>query len=153
MLKFLSSTKLSWMKTLNTHAPAVIDCLIEAVLHSILLTPTNFPLTDRNNSSIIWLKGMKIYICTHCCPLLIKNKLPARCVLNGLHVKEIPDELLNLNALGRQLVQRAKPFQTIIRLGTHTGKVPVYNATKGLKGVMFFLPLPLQNTIDKLDSL
>jgi len=31
--------------------------------------------------------------------------------------------------------------------------VPIYNATKGLKGTMFFLLLPLQNTIVKLDSL
>jgi len=73
--------------------------------------------------------------------------------LNGLHVDEVPEELMNLNALGRQLIQRAKPFQTIIRLGTITGKVPVYNATKGLKGTVFFLPLPLQNTLAKLNSL
>ena len=93
------------------------------------------------------------YVCTHCRPLLNKNKLPSRCVLNGLYVEEILNELLKLNALGRQLIQRAKPFQTIIRLGTYTGKVPIYNATKGLKGTVFFLPLPLQNTIDKLDAL
>ena len=93
------------------------------------------------------------YVCTHCRPLLNENKLPARCVLNGLHVEEIPNELLELNALGRQLVQRAKAFQTIIQLGTYTGKVPIYNATKGLKGTMFFLPLPMQNTLDQLDSL
>ena len=61
--------------------------------------------------------------------------------------------MLKLDALGSQLIQKAKPFQTIIRLGTYTGKVPIYNATKGLKGSMFFLPLPLQNTIDKLDTL
>ena len=63
--------------------------------------------------------------------------------------------MLKLNALGRQLIQKAKPFQTIIQLGTYTGKVPIYNATKGLKGSMFFMPmpLPLQNTIDKLDTL
>ena len=70
-----------------------------------------------------------------------------------MYVKEIPKELSQLNALGRQLVQRAKPFQTIIRLGTYTGKVPTYNATKGLKGTMFFLPLPLQNTIETFDDL
>ena len=68
-------------------------------------------------------------------------------------MEEIPKELLKLNALGRQLIQRAKPFHTIIRLGTYTGKIPIYNATKGLKGTMFFLPLPLQNTVDKLDTL
>ena len=93
------------------------------------------------------------YICQHCRPLLNDNKLPATCVLNGLYVEEIPKELSQLNALGRQLVQRAKPFQIIIRLGTYTGKVPIYNATKGLKGTMFFLPLPLQNTIETFDDL
>ena len=102
---------------------------------------------DENYDSRIY------YVCTHCRPLLNENKLPSRCVLNGLYVEQIPKELLKLNALGRQLIQKAKPFQTIIRLGTYTGKVPIYNATKGLKGSMFFLPLPLQNTIDKLDTL
>ena len=93
------------------------------------------------------------YICQHCCPLLNNNKMPSTCVLNGLYVEEIPKELSKLNALGRQFVQRVKPFQTIIRLGTYTGKVPIYNATKGLKGTMFFLPLPLQNTIETFDDL
>ena len=31
--------------------------------------------------------------------------------------------------------------------------MPIYNATKGLKGTMFFLPLPLQNTIEAFDDL
>ena len=92
------------------------------------------------------------YICQHCCPLLNNNKMPSTCVLNGLYVEEIPKELAQLNTLGRQLVQRKKPFQTIIRLGTYTGKVPIYNATKGLKGTTFFLPLPLQNTIEAFDD-
>ena len=89
----------------------------------------------------------------NCRPLLNDNKLPATCILNGLYVEEIPNELSQLNALGRQLVQQVKPFQTIIRLGTYTGKVPIYNATKGLKGTIFCLPLPLQNIIEGFDDL
>ena len=54
------------------------------------------------------------YICQHCRPLLNNNKMPSTCVLNGLYVEEIPKESSKLNALGRQLVQRVKPFQTII---------------------------------------
>ena len=99
---------------------------------------------DENFNSKIY------YVCTHCRPLLDDNKLPSRCVLNGLYVEEIPKELLKLNALGRQLIQRAKPFQTIIRLGTYTGKVPIYNATEGLKGTMFFLPLPCKILLTSL---
>uniref|UniRef100_A0A1X7V5V5 Uncharacterized protein n=1 Tax=Amphimedon queenslandica TaxID=400682 RepID=A0A1X7V5V5_AMPQE len=38
----------------------------------------------------------------------------------------------------------AKCFQTIVRLGTHTLKVPTYNSVIALKGTMFYLPLPLK---------
>ena len=47
------------------------------------------------------------YICQHCRPLHNGNKLPAMCVLNGLYVEEIPKELSQLNALGRQLIKMA----------------------------------------------
>ena len=40
----------------------------------------------------------------------------------------------------------------MIRLGTYTGKVPIYNATRALKGTTFFLALPVQDTIDKLST-
>ena len=43
---------------------------------------------------------------------------------------------------------RAKCFQTIVRLGTHTLKVPTYNSLKALKGAMFYLPLPLEKTME-----
>ena len=69
-----------------------------------------------------------------------ENNIPDRCVLNGLYTEPVPEELSNLNALENQLIQRAKCFQTVVRLGTYTGKV------------MFFLPLPLQSTLDKLDE-
>ena len=64
----------------------------------------------------------------------------------------MPEELSTLNALENQFIQRAKCFQTVVRLGTFTGKVPIYNRVKAVKGAMFFLPLPLQNTLDKLDE-
>ena len=82
------------------------------------------------------------------------NNIPARCVtvLNGLYTEPLPEELSNLNTLESQFIQRAKCFQTIVRLGTYTGKVPVYNSMKAIKGNIFFLPLPLQNTLDQLDE-
>ena len=80
------------------------------------------------------------------------NNIPGRCVLNGLFTEPCPEELLNLNALESQFIQRAKCFQTIVRLGTYSGKVPIYNSLKVIKGTMFFLPLPLQNTLDRLDE-
>ena len=91
-----------------------------------------------------------LFICKYCKPLIKSNTLPPRCVLNGLQTVPIPPELKKLDPLSSQLLQRAKCFQTIVRLGTYTKKVPVYNSLKACKGTMFFLPLPLSKTVDTL---
>ena len=78
--------------------------------------------------------------------------LPARCVLNGLQLDPVPSELAKLDFLSKQLIQRAKCYQTVVRLRTYTGKVPVYNSLKACKGTMFFLPLPLNKTLETLDQ-
>ena len=41
-------------------------------------------------------------------------------------------------------------FQTILRLGTYTGKVPSRNALRACKSVAFHLPLPLNKTLATL---
>ena len=94
----------------------------------------------------------KLYICKYCLPYLNKNTMPARCVLNGLVTEPVPDELKSLDPLSKQLIQRAKAFQTIVRLGTYSGKVPAYNALQACKGTMFFLPLPLNKTWETLSE-
>jgi len=38
---------------------------------------------------------------------------------------------------------------TVVRLGTYTGKIPIYNVLKAAKGTMLFLPLGLHNTWDE----
>ena len=88
------------------------------------------------------------YMCNYCKPSLKKNTMPPRCVLNGLHVIPIPPELDRLDLLSSQLIQRAKCYQTVVRLGTYTGRVPSHNALKACKGNMFFLPLPLDKTLE-----
>ena len=92
------------------------------------------------------------YVCQYCRPLLNKNKMPGRCVLNGLEVEPVPQDLQKLDPLSNQLIQRAKAFQAVIRLGTYTGKVPSYNSLKACKGTMFFLPLPLEKTVQTLEA-
>ena len=42
------------------------------------------------------------------------------CVLNGLQVVEIPAELSGLDCLGKQFIQRAKAYQTVVQLGTYS---------------------------------
>ena len=93
-----------------------------------------------------------MFMCKYCKPLIRNNKLPARCVLNGLELDPVPPELAKLDSLSKQLIQRAKCYQTVVRLGTYTGKVPVYNSLKACKGTMFFLPLPLNKTLETLDQ-
>ena len=93
-----------------------------------------------------------LYMCTYCKPLIRKDKLPSRCVLNGLTVVPVPPELSKLDVLSMQLIQRAKCYLTVVRLGTYTGKVPTYNSLKACKGTMFFLPLPLNKTLDTLEE-
>ena len=93
-----------------------------------------------------------LFMCNYCKSFIKKDKFLPRCVLNGLQTVPIPPELGKLDALSSQLIQRAKCYQTIVRLGTYTAKVPTYNSLKACKGTMFFLPLPLDKTLDTLDQ-
>ena len=90
------------------------------------------------------------YVCSYCRNSLNGNKLPPCCFLNGLETTPIPPELASLDALSVQLIRRAKAFQTVIRLGTYTNKVPVYNSLQACKGTMFFLPLPVNKTTESI---
>ena len=62
-----------------------------------------------------------LFVCTYCSPILNSNNTPNHCVLHGLELDEVPVELSGLDALSKQLIQRAKAFQTVVRLGTYTG--------------------------------
>ncbi len=93
-----------------------------------------------------------LYMCNYCKPIIKGNKLSPRCVLNGLQTVPIPEEPASLDPLSRQLVQRAKCYQTIVRWGTYTAKVPVYNSLKACKGTMFFFPLPLNKMLETVDQ-
>jgi len=94
-----------------------------------------------------------LYICSYCRPILNSNKMPNRCILHSLATELVPDQLAKLNALERQLIQKAQVFQTIIRLGTYTKKVPIYNVLKAVKGTVFFLPLPMDTALSDLEDL
>ena len=78
--------------------------------------------------------------------------MPCRCILKDLITEPVPKELQVLDPLSKQLIQRGKAFQAIFRLGTYTGKVPNYNSLKACKGTMFFLPLPLEKTLQTIDE-
>ena len=75
--------------------------------------------------------------------------MPCRCILNGMLTEPVPKQLQVLDPL---IIQRGKAFQAIVRLGTYMGKVPTYNSLKASKGAMFFLPLPLDRTLQTIDD-
>ena len=94
----------------------------------------------------------KLFICNYCKSKFRSNVMPPRCVLNGLQTTPIPEELARLDCLSKQLIQRAKAFQTVVRLGTYAGNVPSYNCLQACKGNVFFLPMPLEKTLETLDE-
>ena len=85
----------------------------------------------------------KSFLMCHYCKLAIrKDNMPPRCVLNGLKVVEVPNELAKLDCLSRQFIQRAKAYQTVVRLGTYTNKVPVYNSLRHARETCSFSHFP-----------
>ena len=94
----------------------------------------------------------EFFMCTYCKGHMRSGSMPPRCMLNSLSTVPMPEELSRLDCLSRQFVQRAKAFQSVVRLGTYTHKVPIYNFLKACKGTMFFLPLPLNRTLATLDE-
>ena len=122
-------------------------------------------LTDELDTNVwpllkaFWMKAnpdadhtQPLYMCTYCKARIRRGNMPPRCVLNGLQLVPIPPELYKLDSLSKQLIQRAKSYQVVVRLNTYTAKVPSYNSLKACKGNMFFLPLPLEKTMQTLEQ-
>jgi len=85
------------------------------------------------------------YICDYCERKFRNGILPAYCVLNNLFVHDVPDIIASLNTFEKILVQRAKAFQTVVKMGTVINKkLPERQMIQKVKGRTFHLPLPLQ---------
>jgi hypothetical protein len=55
--------------------------------------------------------------------------------------------------LSKQLIQKAKAFQAVYRLGTYTGKVPSHNSPKACKEKMFTSPtLKTVKTLEEVNK-
>jgi len=91
------------------------------------------------------------YICYYCKEKLYQGLMPAYCILNNLQVNNVPEAILSLNTFEKILIQRAKAFQTIVKMGTvFNKKLPERQMIQKVKGRTFHLPLPLQETLNKL---
>ena len=57
-----------------------------------------------------------LYICINCDTYMKKGQMPPLCHANGLELEDVPDELISLNKLEKQLVSLRLPFMKIVRL-------------------------------------
>ena len=93
----------------------------------------------------------KGYICKYCLNYFRQAKFPPRCILNGLQFGDIPEEISILNAYEKILIQRAKCFQTVTRMGTVAKRqMPASHKIQKVTGTTFHLPLPIEETLKRL---
>ena len=99
----------------------------------------------------------KIPICNTCYATLCKNKIPASALMNSMDTGEVPDIIKACNPFELNLLRRAKAYATIFKLGTSGGHLPYKYRANAMKGSVFYLPVPLEKTLetlkeDRLDS-
>ena len=71
--------------------------------------------------------------------------------MNGLDFGTAPEEIKILNPYEKVLIQRAKTFQTVTRMGTVAKKhLPASHRIQKVCGTTFHLPLPLEETLKRL---
>jgi len=124
-------------------------------LSSLCTLPNNCEwqaLMDFNDNILDYQDGLpEGYICKYCLNYFRQGKLPPRCKLNGLQFGGIPEEISILNVYEKILIQRAKCFQTITRMGTVAKrKLPASHKVQKVIGTTFHLPLPIEETLNRL---
>lgn len=112
-------------------------------------------------STHVWIQLIEYYssknidhsshICHTCLTKVRANQTPATCVLNDLFVGTISSEISQLNDYEKLLIQRAKAFQVVVSMNPVANKsLPNREMVKKCKGRTFHLPLPLEETLNKL---
>ena len=90
-------------------------------------------------------------ICNNCLLKFKKNEKYSLCILNNMIVPSVPQEIQCLNMYEKILIQRAKAFQTLQKKGTvMKKKLPNYVKIDSLKGLTIHLPLPTEETLQKI---
>jgi len=91
------------------------------------------------------------HICTYCVGKFRKGIMIAYCILNNLFTYDVPEVISSLNTFEKILIQRTKALQTVLKMGTVMNKkLPQKQMIQKVKGRSFHLPLPLQETFNKL---
>lgn len=90
-------------------------------------------------------------VCYYCLDKFRSGKLPPTCILNNLDVGKVPEVMFDLNDYEKILIQRAKAFQVVQKMGTVAKKnMPNRIMNKKMIGRTFHLPLPIEETLKKI---
>ena len=89
-------------------------------------------------------------VCNSCRKSLNKGEIPANSMMNNLYVGETPEVLKVLNPIELMFVSKTKCFQTIIKPGPISSKLPRSERLSAVKGNMIHLPLSTSITAETL---
>ena len=89
-------------------------------------------------------------ICTSCRASLNKGEIPANSMMNDLYIGETPEVLKVLNPIELMFVSKTKCFQTIVKPGPISNKLPRSERLSAVKGNMIHLPLSTSITAETL---
>ena len=89
-------------------------------------------------------------ICNSCRISLNKGEIPANSMINNMFTGETPEVLKVLNPIELMFVSKTKCFQTIIKPGPISCKLPKSERLSAIKGNMIHLPLSTSSTAETL---
>ena len=92
------------------------------------------------------------YLCNYCNTKLNNNEITRVSVINGFDAGKCPQEFSKLNTFSLLFIKLASNFQTHLKLGPTYSKIPENQKMVGVRGNSIQLPIPIQNTIDELES-
>ena len=73
-------------------------------------------------------------------------------MINGFDTGKCPNEISVLNVFSSLFIKLASSFQIHLKLGPIQSKVPENQKMVGVKGNSVQLPIPIQNTIEELET-
>ena len=86
-------------------------------------------------------------ICKYCKGKLDKGNVPSTCLLNNMYRGQCPPELKCLNTIEMMMCRLVKCFQTIIKPGPITSKLPISDLQQAVRGRFIHLPLGVGETL------
>ena len=111
-------------------------------------SPTSTDECEDDNHPAKNLHGLAI--CKPCERVFNRGDIPANSVINKMYTGKAPDVLKVLNPIELMFVCRVKCFQTIIKPGPISGKLPSSEKLSALSGNFIHIPLSTSNTADQL---